>query len=85
MKIIATLFKMLTKAPPAVLTDFKKYTDLVYKIIGAAMKVHSEMNWGLLVSKGLVQDDPSFQSGSDVPVPLTLVIMLLRVQSRQVC
>ena len=23
------------------------------------------------VSKGLVQDDPSFQSGSDVPVPLT--------------
>ena len=36
------------------------------------MKVHSEMNWGLQVSKGLVQDDPSFQSGSDVPVPLTL-------------
>ena len=54
------------------MTDFKKYTDLVYKIIGAAMKVHSEMNWGLQVSKGLVQDDPSFQSGSDVPVPLTL-------------
>ena len=41
------------------MTDFKKYTDLVYKIIGAAMKVHSEMNWGLQVSKGLVQDDPS--------------------------
>ena len=41
------------------MTDFKKCTDLVYKIIGAAMKVHSEMNWGLQVSKGLVQDDPS--------------------------
>ena len=30
------------------MTDFKKYSDIVYKIIGAAMKVHSEMNWGLL-------------------------------------
>lgn len=30
------------------MTDFKKYSDVVYKIIGAAMKVHSELNWGLL-------------------------------------
>ena len=28
--------------------DAKKYKDIVYKIIGAAMEVHSEMNWGLL-------------------------------------
>ncbi len=62
------------------MTDFKKYTDLVYKIIGAAMKVHSEMNWGLQVSKGLVQDDPSFQSGSDVPVPLTLRLFFSSLQ-----
>ncbi len=28
--------------------DPKKYRDIVYKIIGAAMEVHNEMNWGLL-------------------------------------
>lgn len=28
--------------------DPKKYKDVVYKIIGAAMNVHSELNWGLL-------------------------------------
>ena len=28
--------------------DFKKYKETVYQIIGAAMEVHSEMNWGLL-------------------------------------
>ena len=28
--------------------DFKKYKDTVYNIIGAAMEVHSELNWGLL-------------------------------------
>ena len=27
---------------------FKRYTEAVYKTIGAAMTVHSEMNWGLL-------------------------------------
>ena len=27
--------------------DFKKYKDTVYQIIGAAMEVHSELNWGL--------------------------------------
>lgn len=26
----------------------KEYSGLVYKIIGAAMEVHSELNWGLL-------------------------------------
>ena len=26
----------------------KKYKDIVYKIIGAAMEVHGELNWGLL-------------------------------------
>ena len=26
----------------------KEYKDIVYQIIGAAMKVHSELNWGLL-------------------------------------
>ena len=28
--------------------DLTKYSDKVYKIIGAAMAVHSELNWGLL-------------------------------------
>ena len=28
--------------------DPKKYKDIVYQIIGAAMEVHNEMNWGLL-------------------------------------
>ena len=28
--------------------EFKKYKDVVYKIIGAAMTVHDELNWGLL-------------------------------------
>lgn len=28
--------------------DLSKYSDKVYKIIGAAMAVHSELNWGLL-------------------------------------
>ena len=27
---------------------YHQYKDLVYKIIGAAMTVHSELNWGLL-------------------------------------
>ena len=26
----------------------KEYKDIVYKTIGAAMKVHSELGWGLL-------------------------------------
>ena len=29
------------------MVEFKKYNILVYKIIGAAMEVHSEMNYGL--------------------------------------
>ena len=28
--------------------DYKKYKDIVYQIIGAAMEVHDELNWGLL-------------------------------------
>ena len=28
--------------------DLSKYSNQVYKIIGAAMTVHSELNWGLL-------------------------------------
>ena len=28
--------------------SFKKYKNVVYQIIGAAMEVHSELNWGLL-------------------------------------
>lgn len=28
--------------------DYKQYKDIVYRIIGAAMKVHSELCWGLL-------------------------------------
>jgi GxxExxY protein len=28
--------------------DYKKYKDTVFKIIGASMEVHDELNWGLL-------------------------------------
>ena len=28
--------------------DLNKYKDIVYKIIGASMTVHRELNWGLL-------------------------------------
>ena len=28
--------------------DARKYKDMAYKIIGAAMEVHNELNWGLL-------------------------------------
>jgi len=28
--------------------DFKQYKSIVYNTIGAAMEVHSELNWGLL-------------------------------------
>ena len=30
--------------------NFKKYKSLVYDIIGSAMTVHRELNWGLLES-----------------------------------
>lgn len=30
------------------MTSYKNYKDIVYKIIGAAMTVHRELNWGLL-------------------------------------
>ena len=30
------------------MTDLSKYANKVYKIIGAAMTVHSELGWGLL-------------------------------------
>lgn len=30
------------------MTDLSKYANKVYKIIGSAMTVHSELGWGLL-------------------------------------
>lgn len=30
------------------MTNYSKYKDIVYEIIGSAMVVHSELNWGLL-------------------------------------
>ena len=30
------------------MADFATYSDIVYKIIGAAMAVHAELRWGLL-------------------------------------
>lgn len=30
------------------MTDYSKHKDTVFKIIGACMSVHSELNWGLL-------------------------------------
>jgi len=30
------------------MVEFKQYKDIVYRIIGAAMKVHEELNFGLL-------------------------------------
>ena len=30
------------------MTQFRRHKDLVYQIIGSAMRVHSEMRWGLL-------------------------------------
>ena len=32
----------------------KKYKDIVYQIIGAAMEVHNQMGWGLLEPVGLL-------------------------------
>ena len=31
-----------------IMIDYTKYSDIVYKIIGASMAVHSELRWGLL-------------------------------------
>jgi GxxExxY protein len=28
--------------------DYRKYKEMVYEVIGAAMEVHNELNWGLL-------------------------------------
>ena len=31
-----------------IIMDYKKYRNIVYQVIGAAMEVHKELNWGLL-------------------------------------
>ncbi len=40
--------KKFNKIGSGSMIDFVQYKELVYKIIGAAMKVHAEMGWGLL-------------------------------------
>ena len=39
---------MVTSQPNKCTMNIKDYKDLVYKIIGSAMKVHDELGWGLL-------------------------------------
>lgn len=54
--------------------DFKKYEETAYKIIGAAMSVHSELNWGLLEpiyqeSLHLELKDRGIENDREVEIP----------------
>ena len=37
--------------------NFKEYKNLVYEIIGSAMQVHRELNWGLLEPEYADEED----------------------------
>ena len=54
--------------------NFKKYKELVYDIIGSAMTVHRELNWGLLEavyseSLSLELTDQGVANETEKPIP----------------
>lgn len=60
---------------PVIMLDTNVFYDFCHVLgfddFGFKCGVNKRVDYDKKVSKGLVQDDPSFQSGSDVPVPLT--------------
>ena len=56
------------------MNNFKKYKDIVYKIIGASMEVHSVLRWGLLDSVynealSMELSDQGIENSTEVNIP----------------
>jgi GxxExxY protein len=65
--------------------SFKQYRSLVYQIIGAAMRVHSELRWGLQEpiyneSLRLELADNQIEAMSEMPIPCKYKHHLLEKQ-----